>query len=92
MPQRNECHTAGMDIVRRMDDLPIQSAVLFVLNLEAVTGFHLLSLCRGVVLGPALPACAGITLIPILTVKPDGEWVVLYVASADILSCWPGSR
>ena len=81
----DRCHTSDMDFVRAMDRLPIRTAVLFLLDLDLVTGSHLPSLCRGLVLGPALPACAGLTLVPVMTTKPDGEWVALYIAATDIL-------
>jgi hypothetical protein len=86
------CNTVSVDTVRAMDQLPDQTAVLFLLNLEPVTGSHLTSLCRGIVVGPALPACAGITLVPVITHKPDGEWVALYITDSDILAAWPGPR
>jgi len=85
----DRCHTLGMDSVRQMDRLPNRTAVLFVLHLDLVTGSNLPSLCRGLVLGPALPACAGLTLVPVMTVKPDGEWVALYIGAGDILETGP---
>lgn len=88
----DRCHTGSMDTVSAMNRLPERSAVLFILDLDLVTGSHLPSLCRGIVVGPGLPACAGMTLVPVMTHRPDGEWVALYIADHDILAAWPGDR
>lgn len=71
-----------------MDRLPAKSAVLFALDLEILTGSHLPTLSRGIVLGPALPACAGIILVPVLTHRADGEWAALYIDAGAILTAW----
>jgi hypothetical protein len=88
----DRCHTDDVDIVRAMNKLPERTSVLFLLTLELVTGSHLPCLCRGVVVGPALPACAGVTLVPIITHRLDGDWIALYIDAGDILAAWPGPR